>query len=136
MRCPKCYADMKEQKVLTQSGEVMIDKCERCAGLWFDQGEAEKVKDEWTSVTLDDGDSYLGRIYNEITKIDCPRCDKTMESVNDPKQPHIQYEVCQEHGVIMDAGEFTDFRELTLKEAFEHILDIYRKGNNAQADQG
>jgi len=76
----------------------MIDKCERCAGLWFDQGEAVKVKDERNSVTLDDGDAYLGQIYNEITKIDCPRCDKTMESVNDPKQPHIQYEVCQEHG--------------------------------------
>ena len=35
----------------------------------------------------------------------------------------------------MDAGEFTDFRELTLKEAFDHILDIYGKGNSTQADQ-
>jgi len=27
----------------------------------------------------------------------------------------------------MDAGEFSDFRELTMKEAFDCILAIYRK---------
>ncbi len=131
MRCPKCHAEMQEHKVLTQSGEVAIDKCERCAGLWFDLGEAEKLKDEWTSVALDDGDENIGKIYNEITNIDCPRCMKPMASVNDPKQAHIQYEICEEHGVFMDAGEFSDFREITLKEAFDHILDIYRSSNKS-----
>jgi len=29
----------------------------------------------------------------------------------------------------MDAGEFSDYREVTLKEAFDHILDIYRNSN-------
>ena len=122
---------MQEHKVLTQSGEVIVDKCERCAGIWFDLGEAEKLKDEWTSVTLDDGDVNVGKIYNEITNIDCPRCMKAMASVNDPMQTHIQYEVCAEHGVFMDAGEFSDFREITLKEAFDHILDIYKRSNNS-----
>jgi len=27
----------------------------------------------------------------------------------------------------MDAGEFNDYRELTMKEAFDHILNIYKK---------
>jgi len=27
----------------------------------------------------------------------------------------------------MDAGEFNDYRELTMKEAFDHILNIYEK---------
>ena len=106
---------MLEQKVLTQSGEVVIDKCERCAGLWFDSGEAEKLKDEWTSLSIDDGDASVGRIFNEITQIDCPRCLNTMVSMSDPKQPHIRYEVCKDHGVFMDAGEFSDYREMTLK---------------------
>lgn len=122
---------MLEQEVLTQSGDVIIDKCERCSGIWFDSGEAEKLKDEWTSVTLDDGDKNIGKIYNEITSIDCPRCMKAMQSINDPKQHHIQYEVCREHGIFMDAGEFSDYREITLKEAFDHILDLYRSSNSA-----
>jgi hypothetical protein len=31
----------------------------------------------------------------------------------------------------MDAGEFSDFREITLKEAFDHILDVYRNSNKS-----
>ena len=120
---------MKEQEVLTQSGKVTVDKCQRCGGIWFDIGEAERLKDDWTSISLDDGDVRAGRIYNEITDIECPRCLNTMKSVNDPKQPHIRYEMCAEHGLFMDAGEFSDYREITLKEAFDHILDLYRKGN-------
>ena len=125
---------MLEQKVLTQSGEVVIDKCERCAGLWFDSGEAEKLKDEWTSLSIDDGDANVGKIFNEITQIDCPRCLKPMVSMSDPKQPHIRYEVCKDHGVFMDAGEFSDYREMTLKEAFDHILDLYRKDSPPTQD--
>jgi len=127
VRCPKCHADMLEQKVITKKGEVVIDKCSRCAGLWFDMGEAEILKDDWIAVTLDDGDINVGKIYNEITDIDCPRCLQPMHSLNDPNQPHIRYEMCNAHGVFMDAGEFSDFRELTLKEAFDHALNLYRQ---------
>lgn len=134
MRCPKCHAEMQEQKVLTQSGEVVIDKCGRCAGLWFDLGEAERLRDEWTSISLDDGNKEVGRIYNEITHIDCPRCFKPMVSMKDPKQAHIQYEACREHGVFMDAGEFSDYREFTLTEAFDSILQMYRKQSRQPGD--
>lgn len=135
MQCPKCHSEMLEQKVLTQSGEVVIDKCERCAGLWFDSGEAEKLKDEWTSLSIDDGNASIGKMFNEITNIDCPRCLKPMESKSDPQQQHIRYEVCKDHGVFMDAGEFSDFREMTLKEAFDHMLDLYRKDSPPTQDE-
>jgi Zn-finger nucleic acid-binding protein len=127
MKCPKCQGEFEEQTLLTQSGEVVINKCKRCAGIWFDKGAAELLKDNWTSVSVDDGDQTLGMIYNEIRNIDCPRCHKPMEAVTDPTQSHINYEVCPDHGFFMDAGEFSDFRELTMKEAFDCILAIYRK---------
>ena len=129
MRCPKCQGEMKEQEVLTQSGKVFVDKCARCAGIWFDPGEAEQLKDDWTSIFLDDGDPKAGRLYNEITDIECPRCLNTMKSVNDPKQPHIRYEMCADHGIFMDAGEFSDYREVTLKEAFDHIFRLSRESD-------
>ncbi len=127
MKCPKCNGELAEQTFLTQSGEVVIDKCKRCAGIWFDKGEAELLRDDWTSVSVDDGDQFLGMIYNEIRNIDCPRCQQPMKSINDPKQTHILYEICSEHGFFMDAGEFSDFRKLSVKEAFDYILDMYRK---------
>ena len=126
---------MNEEGVLTQSGEVLIDKCPRCAGIWFDNDEADKLKDEWVSVTVDSGNEEIGKIYNEIKDIACPRCFKPMQSVKDPKQPHIEYEVCKEHGIFMDAGEFRDYKELTLKEAFDHILDIYRSKQTSSKKQ-
>jgi len=43
MKCPKCFGTLTEQSILTQSGEVIIDKCDRCAGIWFDKGEAEEL---------------------------------------------------------------------------------------------
>lgn len=129
MNCPKCHGKFAEQIFLTQSGEVVIDKCTRCSGIWFDKGEAEMFKNDWTSVSVDDGDRTLGMIYNEIKQINCPSCQQRMKSVTDPRQAHIQYELCPDHGFFMDAGEFSDFHELTMKEAFDYILDSYRKSN-------
>ncbi len=42
-----------------------------------------------------------------------------MEKTADPKQLHIWYESCEEHGMFMDAGEFTDFQH-------ESPLDFFR----------
>jgi len=39
MRCPKCGMEMKT----IQINEVDIDKCFACGGLFFDDGELEKV---------------------------------------------------------------------------------------------
>lgn len=37
MKCPKCGSDLKEQNF----GNVMIDKCADCHGIWLDSGELE-----------------------------------------------------------------------------------------------
>ena len=121
---------MEEVSVQASSGNVAVDKCGRCSGLWFDAGEAEQLKNEWIAVTLDDGNTNLGKIYNEITRIDCPRCQLPMRSVSDPQQPHLQYEMCPDHGIFMDAGEFSDWRDITLREAFDQVLALYRKSGN------
>ncbi|MBT7764718.1 MAG: zf-TFIIB domain-containing protein, partial [Gammaproteobacteria bacterium] len=47
MECPKCNSAMHEIEIETLHGKVVIDKCERCEGLWFDNGEAEQLKNDW-----------------------------------------------------------------------------------------
>ncbi|MFC1885896.1 zf-TFIIB domain-containing protein [Thermodesulfobacteriota bacterium] len=37
MKCPKCGSDLTEQNL----GNVMIDKCLECQGIWLDSGELE-----------------------------------------------------------------------------------------------
>ena len=122
MDCPKCSSEMQEHSTATLQGEVTIDRCDNCGGLWFDHGEAEKLKDDWMSDFLDSGDPKVGKEQNLNTEINCPRCGKDMETVHDPRQSHIEYEVCEEHGMFMDAGEFTDYKHENLLEMFVKVV--------------
>lgn len=119
IECPKCKNNMSEHAVDTLSGHVVIDRCEHCNGLWFDHGELDILKNDWMSEFLDPGDPSVGKKFNNVTEIDYPRCSTRMISASDPNQTHIVYEVCKDHGVFMDAGEFTDYK-------YDTLLDIFR----------
>jgi len=123
MDSPKCKGEMQEHTTRTLQGEVTIDRCTDCGGLWFDNGEAEALKDDWMSDFLDSGDPTVGKTFNENTEANCPRCGEKMNTINDPDQQHIQYEVCEEHGMFMDAGEFADFKNETLVESFMKVIN-------------
>jgi Zn-finger nucleic acid-binding protein len=115
LECPKCQHGMEE---VTHEG-ITIDRCTHCAGLWFDEDEAHYLKKIENSETLDSGDASEGKKWDTRVDINCPRCGNKMEETADPKQKHIWYEVCQEHGMFMDAGEFKDFK-------YESLLDLFR----------
>ena len=40
MRCPKCGSELQE----VAFGDVRVDKCFACEGLWLDDGELEKLQ--------------------------------------------------------------------------------------------
>ena len=40
----------------------------------------------------------------------------------DEKQKNIQYEICAEHGIFMDAGEFSDFKHETAMDLFRGLV--------------
>jgi uncharacterized protein len=123
LKCPKCGHGMEE---VVHDG-VVIDRCTYCKGLWFDADEAHRLKSLPDSHLVDIGDPKLGWVWDSRAEIHCPRCGKPMQESSDPKQKHIWYEMCPEHGIFMDAGEFRDFK-------FESLLDCLRsfiKGNRA-----
>tara|TARA_R110001592_G_scaffold363371_1_gene685786 strand:- start:433782 stop:434138 length:357 start_codon:yes stop_codon:yes gene_type:complete len=100
-------------------GDVTIDRCTHCHGLWFDTDEAHELKNIKGSEALDTGDATEGWKWDSHADIDCPHCGKKMEKGHDPKQKHIWFEACPEHGMFMDAGEFKDFKQ-------ESVLDFFR----------
>ena len=116
MLCPKCKSEMK--KVKYQS--IEIDICTGCNGIWFDMLEHEELKAIKGSEIIDLGDPKIGKEYNKIYKINCPRCNTPMIPMVDKTQPHIWYESCGScFGIFFDAGEFTDFKQ-------ENIIDYFR----------
>jgi PAT family beta-lactamase induction signal transducer AmpG len=119
MRCPKCRSDMLKLDV---DGTV-IDRCDRCHGIWFDAGEMEAVRDKDIAKAVDIGSARQGRIFDRIEAYRCPRCGGHMTRVVDEKQPHIGYEICDDcSGSYFDAGEFRDLSQLTLSDVFKRFV--------------
>jgi len=50
-----------------------------------------------------------------------------MEKLTDPLQTHIEYEACSDHGMYLDAGEFTDYKYETLMDIFRDFIFMIKK---------
>lgn len=123
MQCPKCQGEF--ETVTYESIEV--DRCTHCKGIWFDFLEQEDLKKIEGSENIDIGDEQTGGKYNQMRKINCPRCDVTMLAMVDKDQFHIKYESCPGcFGTFFDAGEFKDFKERTVVERFRQMVDTLR----------
>jgi Zn-finger nucleic acid-binding protein len=118
LQCPKCNHGMDE----VTHEEVTIDRCSHCQGLWFDGDEAQQLKLKHASAAVDTGDPQKGWVWDSHADINCPRCNKKMTKTADPDQKHIWYELCEEHGLFMDAGEFTDFEQESLFDCFRSLI--------------
>lgn len=123
LQCPKCGHGMDE----VTYDDVTIDRCTNCQGLWFDEDEAHQLRKKDGSEIVDEGDPAEGWRWDSHADISCPRCGKNMDKSADPKQKHIWYEVCNDHGMFMDAGEFADFKFKTLLDSFRGLIKGNRK---------
>lgn len=122
MRCPKCQADFESIKY----DYVDIDRCSGCGGIWFDALEKEHLEQIKSSRGIDIGEKRVGRKFNEIRNINCPRCGAKMFTMADGTQFHVEYELCPDcFGTFFDAGEFKDLSELTIVERFRKMIDSW-----------
>ena len=116
MICPKCISPMAR----VQFSGVEFNRCTDCQGLWFNEFEKEDLMKQKGAEQVDIGPANVGRMWNEIDRILCPRCSVPMIRMVDLKQPHIWYEHCKLcGGSFFDAGEFRDLLHHT-------VLDFFR----------
>ncbi len=121
MNCPKC----NEPMATVTYEDIEVDRCTGCRGIWFDMLEADHLKEMKGSEALDDGDPAVGRKFNEVDRIDCPRCEVEMLRMVDSRQRHIWLEACPVcYGIFFDAGEFRDFKEETV---LDFLRDLWAK---------
>jgi uncharacterized protein len=110
--CPKCQVEMGR----VHFQEIEVDRCPKCHGLWFDLMEHEELKKLPGAETIDAG-AKTASVSPEPRELDCPRCKTKMLITRDPQQPHLVFEKCAVcYGVFFDAGEFTDFKSVTILE--------------------
>jgi len=122
MKCPKCQGNMSTQT--TEAGTV--NRCDGCAGLWFDRLE-DKAQREFAS-SIDIGDAERGARFNKVDRINCPKCANTpLTRMVDNDQPHIWFESCSScNGRFFDAGEFKDLSEKSLSDFFKRFRSVAR----------
>jgi len=97
-------------------GEVVVDRCLTCGGLWFDLLEHEDLKAVPGAEAVDTGDPGVGARFDTVGLIRCPVDDSLMVRMVDKAQPSLWFESCPLcFGVFFDAGEFSDFREDNLR---------------------
>ena len=100
-----------------------VDRCSSCHGLWFDDGELEKLRTREAAAALDIGDVKTGKKYNAIEDYRCPRCAGTMNRLVDPEQTHIWFEQCDAcRGSFFDAGELTDLATVSVSDFFKRFV--------------
>ena len=124
MTCPKCISPMQK---LTFAG-VEVERCTDCQGLFFDEFEKEQLQKMKVADALDIGDAKIGREFNKVDCINCPRCGSRMIRMVDLDQPHIWFEHCTVcGGSFFDAGEFKDLAHHTIFDFFRDLTAKERK---------
>lgn len=119
MNCPKCISPMEK----VEFGGVEVERCMDCHGLFFGDLEKEKLMKLRGADAIDTGDAQVGREFNKVDCIDCPRCGSRMIRMVDAEQPHIWFEHCTVcSGSFFDAGEFRDLRHHTIVGFFKDLM--------------
>ena len=124
MNCPKCISPM----VKVTFGGVEVDRCADCRGIFFDKFEKEQLQKMRGADAIDIGDAKLGKEFNKVDRIKCPRCTSLMIRMVDLNQPHIWFEHCTVcGGSFFDAGEFKDLKHHTVLDVFRDLMAKERR---------
>jgi len=114
-------------------GEVEIDRCPSCGGVWLDQGELDGVRKSFLDhkQTLDALDSLAttDEVEARPEPLLCPRDHSRMSVHKHPQQHHIEMDCCTKcGGLFFDAGELADLTEFTIGERLRALLGRTPKG--------
>lgn len=119
MHCPKCEGETDR----IYDKDVMIDRCNNCHGLYFDQLTQQDLALVADQVALDTGDEEKGAEFNDLVYVECPRCDRIMDQrlIEDPVR--IRFEICTScHSTFLDAGEFREYMSDKFRDYFVSLL--------------
>lgn len=103
--CPRCKRVKLEEVDLDK---VVIDRCSRCAGLWFDNDEIGNAVSKREA--LGNLESRIPPIEDEVPGMHCPRCpDVSLRRVTlatpAGQRPAVVYRCASCAGTWIDRGE-------------------------------
>ncbi|MFT3841606.1 MAG: zf-TFIIB domain-containing protein [Myxococcaceae bacterium] len=109
MNCPGCEHEMDVQRFpANYGGEVEIDVCAHCNGIWFDGRESLQMS---PGATLNLFRVLYARTDQAKAPLQqnkpCPRCEVALKETNDMQRgTRFSYFRCQEHGRFITFFQF------------------------------
>jgi len=114
--CPDCLTYLESMDI-GKNTRFIIEKCERCFGLFFDNHELEKLLEESVSPSYWIDHHKLHSLLqhplhqDKILYRKCPECSNIMQRKNYMNRSGVIMDVCAEHGLWLDAGELKQIQE-------------------------
>ena len=135
MHCPMCHEAMKAKKI----GDVEIDECLQCRGIWFDKGELAEAKDQvdpdlrWLDFGIWQREA---RFHINDGPLKCPRCRKNAMREINFQGPDVDFKFCPWcEGVWLDAGDFRNILNALSEEAESKSVSDYVKVSLKEASE-
>ena len=124
MKCIKCEGEL----VLVRVGEVDVDQCDTCHGIWFDSGELAKIVGKKDVEALRTKAKASEDDENKRRQVDqkraaCPRCRSEAKLVQIASMTSdIHIDMCAVCG-----GEWLDGGELSIvrNEGFSRKIGVF-----------
>lgn len=119
LNCAKC--DGKLQSVTV--GKFRVDRCGSCNGIWFDEGELERMLGTPGTAKVDLGACARTADMNRQTGARCPRCKTGMKTLRHPRRTEVEVDTCPVcWGTWLDGGEFKSLDPVGLGTFFKELL--------------
>ena len=139
MNCPKCKIELSEK---IKIGDVNIDRCPKCGGLWFEKDELRLAKDKeapearWVDVEIKDKgiDWFQFKLWKDKSEFKakeeieyCPADQVPLYKINYGNTP-IEIDVCGVcHGIWLDKSEFKKIVDYVKNQSDCEVLYNYAK---------
>lgn len=115
--CPRCHVPLQTVD-LRLGGKFLIERCQRCLGLFFDPGELEAFLQLAVTGVHAVDPQRLNEVQNvkrsgeyPVSYIDCPVCRRLMNRVNLGTRSGVIADQCRQHGMWLDGGELRQVME-------------------------
>jgi Zn-finger nucleic acid-binding protein len=114
IKCPNCDKEMHKVEILSHYGiKIIIDQCQVCGGLWFDDEECLTAGlDQHKKIDLLN-EKKLAEILPLREALTCPHDNTTLKILNDKYfSKEIDVEYCPKClGFWFNRGEFSGYQE-------------------------
>jgi Zn-finger nucleic acid-binding protein len=127
-KCPRCTSTFLLARLV---GDVLLDECPDCLGIFVDsealerilserrQSRAEAVLGALGGLALTDQNSAPGSTQQGAMYVKCPDCPNLMNRRNFAHGARVVVDVCRDHGTWFDANELPQVIQFAMQGGLE-----------------